>query len=81
MVPVLKGGGTEHFLLMLSSSSPKIEYFTVAGAQLSCYASLHTLRTLVPVSLRQAVISAIHTIAHRGIKETKRLITSCFVRR
>ncbi len=64
---------------MLSCSSLKIEYFTVAGGKLAYDASLHTPRPLVPVSFRRAVISAINSIAHPGIRATKRLITRRFV--
>jgi cleavage and polyadenylation specificity factor subunit 1 len=63
----------------LSSSSLQVKYFPVEGNQLACDVSLHTPRPLVPASYRQAVIRSLHSIAHPGIRATKRLVSSRFV--
>jgi hypothetical protein len=78
-IMAVEQGQCEETRLVLSCSSLKIEYFTVAGGKLAYDASLHTPRPLVPVSFRRAVISAINSIAHPGIRATKRLITRRFV--
>ncbi len=69
----------EETRLTLSSSSLQIKYFPVEESQLACDVSLHSPRPLVPVSYRQAVIRSLHSIAHPGMRATKRLVSSRFV--
>jgi hypothetical protein len=44
-----------------------------------CDVSLARPRPVVPVSLREAVFSSIHSIAHPGIRATKRMVSARFV--
>ncbi|MFN9906776.1 MAG: integrase zinc binding domain-containing protein, partial [bacterium] len=62
-----------------ASTSLQIKLFQVGGKDLICYVSLPNPRPLVPVSFRRAVFSHIHSIAHPGIRATKRMISARYV--
>ncbi len=60
-------------------TSLRIEFFPVDGKNLMCDVSLARPRPVVPVSLREAVFASIHSIAHPGIRATKRMVSARFV--
>jgi hypothetical protein len=62
-----------------AATSLRIEFFPVDGKNLMCDVSLARPRPVVPVSLREAVFSSIHSIAHPGIRATKRMVSARFV--
>jgi cleavage and polyadenylation specificity factor subunit 1 len=61
-----------------ASTSLRIEFFHVNGKNLMCDVSLARPRPVVPVSLREAVFASIHSIAHPGIRATKRMVSARF---
>jgi transposase InsO family protein len=62
-----------------ASTSLQIKLFQVDGKDLICDISLSSPRPLVPVSFRRAVFDHIHSIAHPGIRATKRMVSARFV--
>ena len=64
---------------MLSSSSLKVERVEVEGTSMMCDVSTGVPRPLIPTLWRPAVFSAVHTLAHPGIRATRRMISSRFV--
>jgi hypothetical protein len=62
-----------------SSTSLQIKLFQVGGKDLICDVSLPNPRPLVPVSFQRAVFNHIHSIAHPGIRATKRMISARYV--
>ena len=64
---------------MQSSSSLKVEKVHVEGTSMLCDVSTGVPRPLVPTSWRPAVFSAVHALAHPGIRATRRMISSRFV--
>ncbi len=62
-----------------TSTSLQIKLFQVGGKDLICDVSLPNPRPLVPVSFWQAIFSHIHSIAHPGIRATKRMISAHYV--
>ncbi len=60
-------------------TSLRIEFFPVEGKHLMCDVSLARPSPVVPVSLREAVFASIHSIAHPGIRATKRMVSARFV--
>ena len=64
---------------MQSSSSLKVEKVHVEGTSMLCDVSTGVPRPLVPTSWRPAIFSAVHTLAHPGIRATRRMISSRFV--
>ncbi len=63
----------------VSSSSLAVRPFQVDGSSLLCDVSGGTVRPLVAQPCRRAVFQAIHSIAHPGVRATKRMLASCFV--
>ena len=61
------------------SPALSIERIKVQGAELYCDTSTGTVRPLVPVQFQRPVFAAVHSLAHPGIRATRRLITSRFV--
>ncbi len=49
------------------------------GATILCDVSTGTHRPYVPESSRRAIFNCLHSVAHPGIRETQRLVTSRFV--
>jgi hypothetical protein len=62
-----------------ASTSLQIKLFQVGGKDLICDVTLSSPRPLVPVSFRRAVFDHIHSIAHPGIRATKRMISARYV--
>ena len=62
-----------------NNSSLVIQHSTVGRHELYCDSSSGRLRPLVPVSWRKKVFLAVHTLAHPGIRATRRLLSSRFV--
>ena len=64
---------------LLDSPSLQIQISTVGQQQLLCDVSSGRRRPLVPLSWRRKVFQAVHTLAHPGIRASRRLISSRFV--
>jgi len=60
-------------------SSLQLASFETAAGQLIGDTSTGSFRPIVPAPLRMAVFSSLHSLAHPGIKATKRLISSRYV--
>jgi hypothetical protein len=63
----------------VSSSSLAVRLFEVDGFSLLCDVSGGAVRPLVAQPCRRAVFQAIHSIAHPGVRATKRMLASRFV--
>ncbi len=63
----------------VSSSSLAVRPFEVDGFSLLCNVSGGAVRPLVTQPCRRAVFQAIHSIAHLGVRATKRMLASRFV--
>jgi transposase InsO family protein len=63
----------------LSSPSLAIHTFEVDGVPLLCDVSSGAVRPLVAEPCRRAVFSAIHSIAHAGVRASRRMLASRFV--
>jgi transposase InsO family protein len=63
----------------LSSPALTIRSFVVGGAPLLCDVSSGAVRPLVAEPCRRAVFLAIHSIAHAGVRASRRMIASRFV--
>ena len=61
------------------STALQVQEVIVGGQRLWCDISTGVWRPLVPVLQRRQVFEAIHSLAHPGIRASKRLITSRFV--
>ena len=64
---------------LLSCSSLRVQILQVEGTALLCDVSTGVPRLLVPTPMRPAVFSAVHNLAHPGIRATRRLIRGRFV--
>ena len=64
---------------MQTSTSLKIQQLQVEGTSLLCDVSTGVPRPLVPTSWRPAIFSAVHNLAHPGVRATRRLISGRFV--
>ena len=64
---------------LLSSPSLQIQTSAVGQQQLLCDVSSGRRWPLVPLSWRRKVFLAVHTIAHPGIRASRRLLSSRFV--
>jgi hypothetical protein len=62
-----------------ASTSLQIKLFQVDGKNLICDVSLPNPRPVVPVSFRRVVFDHVHSIAHPGIRATKRMISARYV--
>jgi hypothetical protein len=62
-----------------ASTSLQIKLFQVDGKDLICDVSLPNPRPVMPVSFRRAVFNHVHSIAHNGIRATKRMISARYV--
>jgi transposase InsO family protein len=62
-----------------ASTSLRIKLFQVGGKNLICDVSLSNPRPVVPASFRRVVFDHIHSIAHPGIRATKRMISARYV--
>jgi hypothetical protein len=60
-------------------TSLKIKFFPLGGKSLMCDVSLANPRPVVPASFRRVVFDSVHSIAHPGIRATKRMISACYV--
>jgi transposase InsO family protein len=63
----------------LSSPSLSIRTFVVDGVPLLCDVSRGAVRPLVAEPCRRAVFLAIHSIAHAGVRASRRMLASRFV--
>jgi hypothetical protein len=61
------------------SSSLQLEERPIHGVALLCYVSRGTVRPLIPIEDRRAVFWAVHSLAHPGIRASRRLMSSRFV--
>ena len=64
---------------LLNSSSLQIQTSTVGREQLLCDVSSGRRRPLVPLAWRKKTFLAVHTLAHPGIRASRRLMSSRFV--
>ena len=64
---------------LLNSPSLQIQISAVGQQQLLCDVSSGCWRPLIPLSWRRKVFQAVHTLAHPGIRASRRLISSKFV--
>jgi len=64
---------------LISSPSLRVQKLDFGGTHLYCDTSTGLVRPLVPDSFRTAVFNAVHSLAHPGIRATKRLTTSRWV--
>ncbi len=62
-----------------TSSSLTVRPFEVEGIPLLCDVSSGAVRPLVALPCRRAVFLAIHSIAHPGVRASRRLLASRFV--
>jgi RNase H-like domain found in reverse transcriptase/Integrase zinc binding domain len=60
---------------LLGSPSLQVRAVPVEGGQLYCDFSSGSARPLIPAADRRAVFSLIHSLAHPGIRATKRLLS------
>ena len=51
----------------------------ISGHKIWCDTSTGVMRPLVPVSLRRLVFNSVHSLAHPGIRATRRMLTSRYV--
>jgi len=65
--------------LLITTPSLRVVPVPVDGLSLWCDLSTGLPRPLVPVKFRFAVFSAIHGIAHPGIRATRRMVSARFV--
>jgi len=61
---------------LAASPSLQVKKVEIGGYQLWCDTTDGRLRPLVPASYRRSVFAAVHSLAHPGIRATKRLISS-----
>jgi hypothetical protein len=61
------------------STSLAVSQVTWEGVAVWCDTSTGVLRPLVPKTQRKAVFMSVHSLAHPGIRATRRLITSRYV--
>ena len=64
---------------LLDSPSLQIQISAVGQQQLLCDVSSGRWRPLIPLSWRRKVFQAVHTLAHPGIRASRRLISGKFV--
>jgi transposase InsO family protein len=64
---------------MRENPSLVVRTFKVDGVDLLCDISRGVVRPLVPASLQKSFFEAIHSIAHPGIRATRRMLSSRFV--
>jgi hypothetical protein len=62
-----------------ASTSLQIKLFQVGGKNLICDVSLPNHRPVVPASFQRLVFDHVHSIAHPGIRATKRMISAHYV--
>ena len=62
-------------------SSPALRVITadIGGAQLLVDTSSGVFRPLVPAAFRRRIFTAVHSIAHPGVRATRRLISSRYI--
>ena len=51
----------------------------ISGHKIWCDTSTGVMRPLVPVSLRRLVFNSVHSLAHPGIRATRRMLTTRYV--
>jgi transposase InsO family protein len=64
---------------LVNSSSLEIVSVFVNGYRLLCNVSTAVPRPVVPTGWRRAVFDSVHSLAHPGVRATKRMITARFV--
>ena len=64
---------------LLNSKSLQLQVSLLDQHQLWCDVSTGRRRPLVPITWRKTVFSAIHTLAHPGIRASRRLVAARFV--
>jgi hypothetical protein len=64
---------------MAASTSLEIKFFPLGSKNLMCDVLLANPRPVVPASFRRVVFNSIHSIAHPGIRVTKRMISARYV--
>jgi transposase InsO family protein len=62
-----------------ASSSLHLQLVDMGGARVLCDVRLPHPRPLVPLSYRRKIFSAVHGLAHPGIRASRRMLTSRFV--
>jgi hypothetical protein len=63
----------------VQSPSLKVISVDMQGEPLLVDISSGVMRPLVPEQLRRQIFKAVHSLAHPGIRATKRLIASCYL--
>jgi len=64
---------------MKQNQALKVEKVLLGDVELWCDVSTGRQRPLVPVQWRQAVLAAMHSVSHPGIRATRRLVSARFV--
>jgi hypothetical protein len=64
---------------LLKDSSLHIREFQTEGSSLFCDVSTGLVRPLVPKGCRRSFFKALHSIAHPGIRASRRLVSARFV--
>ena len=72
-------GSCPEVATMASKASLRVSSSTFQGYQLLCDFSTGAPRPLLPPPFRYAAFAAVHTLAHPGIRATKRLMSACWV--
>ena len=65
--------------ILTSKDSLKVQQVSMEGQLLWCDLSTGSLRPLVPVSLCKQIFNSIHSLAHPGIRATRRMVSSQFL--
>jgi hypothetical protein len=64
---------------LLKDSSLHIKEFQMEGGSLFCDVSMGLVQPLVPKGYRRSFFEALHSIAHLGIRASRRLVSARFV--
>ena len=66
-------------LKLRSNSKMQIKHVKIDNVEVYCDLSTGVLRPLVPVAERKTIFTAIHGLAHPGVRATRRMLTSRFI--
>jgi transposase InsO family protein len=69
----------EESLQLAASSSLQVQRRRVRGMELLCDVSTAVVRPIVPAACRREVFTAMHYLAHPGIRATRRMVTRRFI--
>jgi transposase InsO family protein len=68
--------GCADTMSLVSSPSLRVVPLAVEGVRLLCDTSTGSIRPLVPAPHRRSIFTAVHSLAHPGIRATRRLIST-----